>query len=90
LRPLPAIDSGAECKRLFVAPDFRGQRLAGLLMDAAEAQAHAADCAWMYLDSKSEFASALALYHRRDYVECPRYNDNAQATIFLRKSLTAA
>jgi len=90
LRPLPAIESAAECKRLYVAPEFRGQRLAARLMDAAEAQAHAAGCAWMYLDSKPEFAAALALYRRRGYTECPRYNDNAQATIFLRKSLSAA
>jgi GNAT superfamily N-acetyltransferase len=90
LHPLPSIPTAAECKRLFVAPQFRGQRLADDLMDAAEAQARDAGCEWMYLDSKPEFAAALALYRRRGYVECPRYNDNAQATVFLRKSLVAA
>ena len=90
LRPLPYIPNAAECKRLFVAPEFRGQRLAGLLMDAAEAQARDAACEWMYLDSKPEFAAALALYRRRGYVECPRYNDYAQATVFLSKSLASA
>ena len=90
LRPLPALASATECKRLFVAPEFRGQHLADLLMDAAEAQALAAGLGWMYLDSKPEFAAALAIYRRRGYLECPRYNDNAQATIFLRKSLIAA
>jgi hypothetical protein len=44
----------------------------------------------MYLDSKPEFSAAIALYRRRGYVECTRYNDNAQATVFLRKSLTPA
>ncbi len=90
LRSLANIDSAAECKRLFVAPEYRGRRLAALLMDAAEAQARDAGCAWMYLDSKPEFAAALALYRRRGYQECPRYNDNAQATVFLRKPLAPA
>jgi GNAT superfamily N-acetyltransferase len=90
VRSLPGLAFAAECKRLFVAPEFRGQRLADRLMDAAEEQARTAGYAWMYLDSKPEFAAALVLYHRRGYVECPRYNDNAQAKIFLRKSLAAS
>jgi len=87
LRPLPSVPDAVECKRLFVAPEFRGRRLADALMDAAEAAAQAAGQQWIYLDSKPEFAAALALYRRRGYLDCPRYNDNAQATIFLRKSL---
>src|ERR1700728_2913744 len=42
LRPLPSIPSATECKRLFIAPRFRGRGLAGKLMDAAEARARSA------------------------------------------------
>jgi GNAT superfamily N-acetyltransferase len=87
LKPLPAIPNAVECKRLFVSPDFRGRRLADVLMDAAEAAARAAGFAWMYLDTKPEFAAAIALYHRRGYQPVERYNDNPQATIFLRLAL---
>ena len=87
LRPLPAIPAAAECKRLFVAPEFRGRRLADALMQAAEDQARAAGLLWLYLDTKPEFAAAIALYRRRGYEEVPRFNDNAQATLFLRLPL---
>jgi GNAT superfamily N-acetyltransferase len=91
LKPLPAlpgvVGKPVECKRLFVSPDFRGRRLADVLMDAAEAAARAAGFAWMYLDTKPEFAAAIALYHRRGYQPVERYNDNPQATIFLRLAL---
>lgn len=86
-RPLPSIEGAIECKRLFVAPEFRGQALATRLMDAAEAAAIRVGCHWMYLDSKDEFSTAIALYRRRGYTDCPRFNDNAQATLFLRKRL---
>jgi ribosomal protein S18 acetylase RimI-like enzyme len=87
LRPLPAITSAVECKRLYVAPDFRGHRLASLVMDAAESAARDAGLLWIYLDTKPEFDTAIALYRKRGYEEIPRFNDNAQATIFMRKSL---
>ena len=51
-------------------------------------QSHEAGMRWMYLDTKPEFATAIALYRRRGYHECARYNDNAQATLFLRKDLS--
>jgi GNAT superfamily N-acetyltransferase len=86
-KPLPGIDKAVECKRLFVTPEFRGHGLAAQLMDAAESAAAQSGAVWMYLDTKQEFAAAIALYRRRGYEDCPRYNDNAQATIFLRKRL---
>ncbi|WP_182277592.1 GNAT family N-acetyltransferase [Granulicella sp. 5B5] len=93
LRDLPNIPSAAEpsaeCKRLYVAPAFRGHRLANLLMDAAESTARTAGYHWLYLDSAAEFTTAIALYRRRGYLEIPRFNDNPQATIFMRLALTA-
>jgi GNAT superfamily N-acetyltransferase len=87
-KPLPHLDRAVECKRLFVVPELRGHGLASLLMDAVESAARAAGAHWMYLDSAVEFAAAIALYRRRGYHDCPRYNDNAQATVFLRKELS--
>jgi GNAT superfamily N-acetyltransferase len=87
LKPLPSIPDAVECKRLFVAPAFRGQRLADTLMDTAESAAREAGYRWVYLDSKAEFKTAIALYQRRGYEEVERYNDNPQATIFLRLAL---
>jgi hypothetical protein len=43
--------------------------------------------AWVYLDSKDDLREALRIYLRRGYVRCDRYNDNPQATVFLRKEL---
>jgi ribosomal protein S18 acetylase RimI-like enzyme len=87
IKALPAIPNAVECKRLFVSPAFRGRRLADTLMDAAESAARTAGYAWMYLDTKPDFAAAVALYHRRGYQPVERYNDNPQATIFMRLAL---
>jgi len=97
LRPLalpnlePAIQGTAvECKRLYVLPAFRGNKLAGPLMDLAEQTARTAGHTWIYLDSKAEFQTAIAMYRRRGYEEIPRFNTNPQATIFMRKQLRAS
>jgi len=87
LRPLLSIPSATECKRLYVAPEFRGHGVAGKLMDAAEAHVRSSGLHWIYLDSRAEMTTAIALYRRRGYEEIPRFNDNAEAVIFLRKQL---
>ena len=87
LRPLLSTPSATECKRLYVAPEFRGHGLAGRLMDAAEAHARAVGLDWVYLDTQAVMTTAIALYRRRGYEEIPRFNDNAEADIFLRKRL---
>ncbi len=86
-RALVSDADAAECKRLYVRPEFRGHGVATGLMDVIEAEARAAGFAWMYLDSKDNFVDAMAMYRRHGYVECPRYNDNPQATFFFRKRL---
>lgn len=86
-RSLAALESVGECKRLYVRPRSRGQGIAGLLLDALEAHARATGVAWVYLDSKDDLQEALRLYHRRGYEPCARYNDNPQATVFLRRRL---
>ena len=86
LRALPSIASSAECKRLYVLPEFRGCGLASRLMDYLERVA-TGSVEWIYLDTGANFAAAQSLYHARKYESCDRYNDNPQATCFFRKRL---
>ncbi len=86
-RPLDTIPHAAECKRLFVLPQFRGHNLAARLMDTLEDTARHAGLQSIYLDSKDNFQTAIAMYRRRGYTDCLRYNQNSEATIFLRKDL---
>jgi GNAT superfamily N-acetyltransferase len=87
LRPLPAIPLAAEVKRLYVRPAFRGLGLARALMQAAEEHARAAGLHWLYLDTKDDLHAAIHFYLGTGYQLCARYNDNPQATLFLRKRL---
>ncbi len=87
LRPLEGSRSTGECKRLYVRAQFRRRRIAEALLDAMEDYARSSSLSWIYLDSKDDLQAAIALYQRRGYESCERYNDNAQATVFLRKSL---
>ncbi len=56
-------------------------------MDAVENFARDKGLKWVYLDSHDGLKAAISLYRKRGYVQCKRYNDNPQATIFLRKNL---
>lgn len=85
LRKLESIPRAGECKRLYVKPSARGQRIADKLLDAQEAFAAAEGIEWIYLDTYDDLAAAIALYRRRGYERCERYNDNPQATLFMRK-----
>ena len=87
LRPLPQIPHAAEVKRLYVRPQFRGLRLAHALMQAVEEHARAQGIQWLYLDTKDDLHAAIRFYLGTGYQPCPRYNDNPQATLFLRKQL---
>jgi GNAT superfamily N-acetyltransferase len=87
LRPLPMIEAAMECKRLYVRPQFRGRGIAEALLDAMEKYALEKAAEWVYLDSKDDLKDALRIYVRRGYQPCERYNDNPQATVFLRKRL---
>jgi GNAT superfamily N-acetyltransferase len=90
LRPLPIFPAAGECKRLYVRAHFRRRGIAEMLLDAMEAQGRRAGLTWIYLDSKDDLEAALTLYRRRGYAPCARYNDNVQATVFLRKMLNPA
>ena len=77
----------AEVKRLYVRPVWRGRGIADALLDRLEAYAQEHGVRALYLDSKDDLQAALRFYRRRGYQPCARYNDNPQATVFLRRDL---
>lgn len=87
LRRLASIANASECKRLYVVPSERGRGIAEALLDAQERYAREQGVQWIYLDSHDGLQAAIALYRKRGYKECKRYNDNPQATVFMRKRL---
>lgn len=87
LRRLPSISHASECKRLYVKPSARGNHIADRLLDAQEEFARSQGIQWIYLDSYDDLKAAIALYERRGYRRCERYNDNPQATLFMRKKI---
>ena len=86
LRTLGSIPFAGECKRLYVQPAVRRHRIADKLLDAQEDFARNNGLRWIYLDSYDDLKVAIALYRKRGYVSCERYNDNPQATVFLCKN----
>jgi ribosomal protein S18 acetylase RimI-like enzyme len=90
MRPLPSVGPAAcEVKRLYVGPDRRGLGLAADLMDALESSATASGYQYVYLDTFDDLADAVRFYERRGYARVARYNDNPQATIFMRRELVS-
>jgi GNAT superfamily N-acetyltransferase len=89
LRPLLAIEGACEVKRLYVRPAQRGRGLAALLLDALHEYALASGYRAAYLDTKDDLVTAIRFYERRGYAPCSRYNDNPQATVFMRRALIA-
>jgi ribosomal protein S18 acetylase RimI-like enzyme len=87
LRRLVLIPHASECKRLYVKPDARGKHIADALLDAQEEFARNHGVEWIYLDSYDDLKAAIGLYERRGYQRCERYNDNPQATLFMRKRI---
>ncbi|HEV2737207.1 MAG TPA: GNAT family N-acetyltransferase [Candidatus Elarobacter sp.] len=88
MRPLANVEPEAcEVKRLYVRPAQRGSGLAARLMDALETFAFGHGFRAVYLDTFDDLADAVRFYDRRGYERIARYNDNPQATIFMRKAL---
>jgi GNAT superfamily N-acetyltransferase len=79
----------AEIKRMYVRPEARGQGVAQQLLEAAEKFALAAGYHWIYLDTADDMKAAARFYRRNGFQPCERYNNNPQATLFMRKRLPA-
>lgn len=87
LRPLSQFEHSGEVKRLYVKPESRGQHIADRLLKALESYAVETGYRMLYLDTKDDLFEAIRFYHQHGYKDCERYNENPQATIFMRKAL---
>ena len=85
--PLPGMERAGEMKRLYVRPAFRRRHIAQTLLESLERFAANRGDEWLYLDTNDSLRAAIAFYERNGYQSCPRYNENPQATIFMRKRM---
>lgn len=89
LRPLPRYERAGEIKRMYVKPGHRGLGVAEQLLKSLEDYAVEVGYRTLYLDTKDDLTAAIRFYQRHGYEPCERYNENPQATIFMKKDLRA-
>jgi len=89
LRAMLQFTESGEVKRLYVQPAYRGRGIAAALHDALQSYARNAGYRWMYLDTADNMEAAIRFYEAQGYKRCARYNENPQATIFMRKEVGA-
>jgi GNAT superfamily N-acetyltransferase len=87
LRRLLAMADGGEIKRMYVRPEYRGKGVSRLLLAALEQYASKSGYRWLYLDTAASMKAAANFYRREGFAECERYNENPQATLFMKKAL---
>jgi GNAT superfamily N-acetyltransferase len=76
-----------EIKRMYVAPQARGQGVARTLLGALESAAREIGYAVARLDTGPDQPHARALYESAGYVEIENFNANPVATYFAEKAL---
>jgi ribosomal protein S18 acetylase RimI-like enzyme len=89
LRAMVRFSDSGEVKRLYVHPKYRGRGIAAALHEALETYAFNFGYRWLYLDTADNMTAAIHFYEAHGYERCARYNENPQATIFMRKELLA-
>jgi GNAT superfamily N-acetyltransferase len=77
----------AEIKRMWVSPTLRGQGAGRALLERLHDEARRLGHERVVLDSKRELDDARRLYLAAGYVEVDRYNDNADATVWMLRTL---
>jgi GNAT superfamily N-acetyltransferase len=87
LRSLAKFAHSGEVKRLYVRPQHRGHGIAAALYQSLEKYARERGYEWLYLDTTDEMVAAQRFYAALGYELTSSYNDNSQATIFMRKDL---
>ncbi len=84
-RPLAGDPDGAELKRLYTAPRFRGRGVAAALLRAVEESARAAGRKRLWLEAGYRQPEAIALYRKLGYAQIPNfgyYKDHAGCVSF--------
>jgi len=90
LRSLAKFAHSGEVKRLYVRPQHRGRGIAAALYHSLEKYARERGYEWLYLDTTDEMVAAQRFYAALGYEKTSSYNDNSQATIFMRKDLRSS
>lgn len=75
LRPMaePGFEDSAEIKRMYVAPDARGRRIGGLILDRLGALAVCFGYARVILETGDRQPEAIRLYERSGYAQISCY-----------------
>lgn len=77
-----------EMKRLYVKPDFRGDKLGESLIEKILEQAKKAGYKEMVLDTLAPMKPAIHLYEKFGFLECePYYNNPMDDVIYMKKEL---
>lgn len=76
-----------EVKHLYLRPETRGQGWGRAILEDLERRARDWGAGELVLDTHHTLEAAGALYTRSGFVATERYNDNANATVWLRKVL---
>jgi DNA-binding MarR family transcriptional regulator/GNAT superfamily N-acetyltransferase len=79
--------SVGEIKRMWTAPEARGQGIARRVMQKLEALAREGRLKTLRLDTNRALVEAQALYRREGYREIARYNENPYAHHWFEKNL---
>ena len=90
LRSLGSRVNCGEIKRMYVRSRERSKGIAAALLAELERYATEHNYAWLYLDTTDSMVAAARFYQKNGYERCERYNDNPQATLFMRKRITRA
>jgi GNAT superfamily N-acetyltransferase len=76
-----------ELKRMWIRPDNRGTGLGSRLLSELIEQSRGLGHTSLVLDTNRGLTEALVLYRKHGFEPIERYNDNPDATDFLRKTL---
>ena len=77
----------AEVKRMWVSPLLRGQGVGRALLERLHEETRVRGLTQVVLDSRRDLDDARRLYVRAGYADIDRYNDNADATVWMRVDL---
>lgn len=81
------VEARFEVKHLYTRPAARGFGTAGALLRELERRARAWGAKELVLDTHHTLTAAAALYAVNGFTPIEAYNDNANATVWLRKAL---
>lgn len=89
IRRIPDGPSGIryEVKHLYLRPATRGRGWGRLLLDELERHARTWGAGDLVLDTHHTLEAAAGLYARAGFASIEPYNDNPNATVWLRKAL---